>query len=194
MRINIRDNFEKVKVDLLKLQIEIRERAIARAINRTAEQARTQMVRGITQEFAVKSGEVREQVRIRKAREGSFGLLLNAEIEAFGRRKGKRSRNVMLFGARQVKGSKRKPGGVSVLIKRGGGRKLIKGAFIGNKGRTVFQRLGKERLPIRGVETVDVPQMFNTRRINARVVAHIERVFPDVLRREIAYYTRRFGK
>lgn len=198
MRIDIRHNFEQVKRDLKRLQSDIRERAIARALNRTAEQARTQMVRGITQEFAVKAGEVREQVRLRKAREGSFGLQLTADIEAFGRRRGRRSRNVILFSARatgKLKGKRKgQPGGVTVRIKRGQGRKLIPGAFIGNKGRTVFKRVGPERLPIKAVETIDVPQMFNTRRINSRVVKHIEQTFPTVLRREVDYYVARFNK
>ena len=69
-------------------------------------------------------------------------------------------------------------GGVSVKILKSGPRKVITGAFIGNKGRTVFTRVqGAGRLPIKAVETVDIPQMFNTRRINAKVVQRMGEIF-----------------
>lgn len=207
MQIDIRDNFPAVRAQLKKLSADIQQRAIARAINRTTESARTQMVRGITSEFAVKASEVREQISIRRAREGSAGLLLTASLSAFGRRRGKRSRNVILFSAKQTAISRRRVGGVTVRIKKRGGRKLIPGAFIGNQGRTVFQRVPnttitsrsryagtKHAEQIKGVETIDVPQMFNTRRINAKVIAHIRERFPEILKREVDFYAGRFRR
>lgn len=188
MRLDVRSNLDAVKFDLARLKSNIRDRAIARAINRTAEQARTQMIRGITSEFAIQAKDVREQIKLRKAKDGSFGLLLTAELTAFGRRRGRRSRNVMLFGTRQT------AKGVTVRIRKATGRRLIAGAFIGNKGRTVFKRVGAERLPIKGVETIDVPQMFNTKRINSKVVAIPQDKFPEILRREVSFYVERFGR
>ena len=70
-------------------------------------------------------------------------------------------------------------------IKRGGGKKMIKGAFIGNKGRTVFIREGKERTPIRALSTIDVPQMFNAQRINAPVRKVMIERFPAAFKREL---------
>ena len=67
---------------------------------------------------------------------------------------------------------------------------MITGSFIGNQGRTVFVRTGKDRLPIKAVNTIDVPQMFNTRRINQavqrimqeRFATNFDRALRDVLR------------
>lgn len=95
-------------------------------------------------------------------------------------RRAHRSRNVMLFSAKQTKK------GVTVRIKKSGGRKLIKHAFIGNQGRTMFMREGTKRLPIKSVKTVDVPQMFNTRHINANVLARIRRDLPVEIQRALA--------
>lgn len=48
-------------------------------------------------------------------------------------------------------------------IKRNGPRKLIPGAFLINDGKTVMIRVGKQRLPIKALQTINVAQMFNTR-------------------------------
>ena len=168
------------------LRAEIRDRALPAALNRTADKGRAEMVRAITAEFAIKAGDVRAQVSVRRA--SAKWQHWQATLQAFGKRRGRRSRNVMLFGARQTKT------GVSVLIKRAGGRKIIKSAWIGNQGRTVFQRIGRARLPIQGVETIDVPQMFNTRRINARVVTKIQRDFGVELDRAVRAFTDRFNR
>jgi hypothetical protein len=83
-----------------------------------------------------------------------------------------------------------------VKIKKAGPRKLIKGAFIGNKGRTVFERAGSGvgRLPIRAVETIDVQQMFNTRRLNAAVINKINQLLPIEFARASSYLIARFNQ
>lgn len=178
----------KVSVDtrdadrmLARLALDQRAPAISAALNKVAAKARTEMVRGITSEFAVMGKDVRERVELQRARRGQ----LMAALEAFGVRKGKRSRNVILFTAKPARG------GVTVKIRKQGGRKLIRNAFIGNKGRTVFSREGKARLPIAPVETIDLPQMFNTRRINERVVRRINAELPVEIERAIAMVLRK---
>ena len=116
----------------------------------------------------------------------------------------------MLFGAKQVFGKQTKRlrintgrgwitkdvrlgGGVSVLIKRGGGRKLIAGAFIANQGRTVFIRKAGQGRAITPVETIDVPQMFNTRRINEAVRQIIVERFPRIFENEARYFVNKFS-
>ena len=76
-------------------------------------------------------------------------------------------------------------------FKKGGGVKNIEGAFIGNKGRTIFVRTGDKRLPIKPVQMIGVSQMFNTKRISTRVMDKVrselgiemERAINEVLRR-----------
>ena len=90
-------------------------------------------------------------------------------------------------------------------IRKTGGMRMIKGAFIGNQGRTVFVRVAgtvmasrskytgsKYAEQIRAVSTVDVPGMFNTKRINSKVVAAMKDKFPVIFQREAAYYTSKF--
>jgi hypothetical protein len=64
---------------------------------------------------------------------------------------------------------------------------LLRSGFMGNKGRTAFERVGAKRLPIKPLQTIDVPQMFNTRRINLRVRKRIEQELPELMRRELRF-------
>lgn len=184
MHLNIRTNFPDVVDALGRLQDQLASQVLARSLNRTMEQARTAMSREIRSEFNLPAAYVRERLQIRKAfaRSGQFSL----QAELIGGDGRRRSANVIRFGAR--------PGaaGVSVLIRKGG-RKEIKGSFIGNKGRTVFRRTGDKRLPIEPVQTIDVAQMFNTRRINAAVVAAMRQKFPAIFERELRYAMTRAG-
>lgn len=182
-RIDVQHNIKSAAADLAKLAASIQNRAIGAAVKKTVEKGRAEMARQITGEFNIRAGDARSQLKIWYERGG--GAVQVARLQAFGRRRGHTSRNVMVFGARPSKD------GVSVQIKRTGGRKVIKGAFIGNKGRTVFMRVGRRRLPIKAVETIDVPQMFNARRINAAVVKKIQSDFPVELARAIAMYGSR---
>jgi len=184
IRLQVKADVKGVLRQLQRQSEQIRGRAVAAAINKTADKARAEMTRAIRDEFVIKAGDVRSQVKVSQ-RATAKGSRLEAVLEAFGRRRGHSSRNVMLFAARQTKR------GVTVHIKRGGGRKLIRSAWIGNQGRTVFERVpGAKRLPIRGVETIDLPQMFNTRRINQRVVRKIGLDFQVEMQRAIANVLR----
>lgn len=178
MRIEIRTNFPQVAAGLGQLQDDLASKVLARTLNRTVEQARTQMSREIRNEFNLSAGYVRDRLRIKRAFAKAGQFSLSAEL-AGGDPK-RRSANVIAFKARKD------ARGVSVQIRKGG-RKVIKGAFIGNKGRTVFKRTGSQRLPIEPVQTIDVGQMFNTRRINAAVLRAIEGKFPAIFERELRF-------
>ena len=49
------------------------------------------------------------------------------------------------------------------------------------------QLLTESRLPITAVQTIDVPQMFNQRRINAAVVRTMLARFPAIFEREASF-------
>jgi hypothetical protein len=183
--ITIKHNFPEVQRQLDQLQVSLRDKVMVRAVNRTMEQGQTRMAREITTEFNIKARDVKARMKLHKAnaRGGSFRIQASLEVTS----KRGRSLNVINFAAKQAKK------GVSVKILRNGGRKTIKGAFIGNQGRTVFKRVGKERLPIKAVQTIDVEQMFNAKRINRMVLQLLEQKFPEVFEREAKYYTDRFN-
>lgn len=173
------------------------------AINKVADKARAEINRAIPEEFAVKASEVRSAIELRRASGGN----LQAVISIFGSQsKRGRSMNLIHFLAamqaagRAVKtrGSKAKVKDIKGLgaqlgfmIKRAGGLKKIEGAFIGNKGRTIFRRVGKGRLPIEPLQVIGFSQMFNTRRISSRILAKIETDLPLEVNRAIKMLTDR---
>ena len=148
---------------------DIADKAMARALNKTIDQGRAEMARRIAAEYRIKISDVRQRLAITRARKQGKALELTVSLEATRAGKG-RSMNLIAFhtgGGRVLKSGKRQQ--LRFKIRRDGGNKQITGAFIGNKGRTIFIRDGKSRLPIKAVNTIDVLQMFNTKRINLAV-------------------------
>jgi hypothetical protein len=177
IRIDVR-GVDAVKKELDRIRRDLREKALGAALNKVGQKARTEMVRAITSEFAIKAGDVRPRMSLSRATRGNLVVVLDPYAS---RRRG-RSLNLIRFLEKKVslaEGRRRAKAGtrnqLHFQIKRSGGKKQIPGAFIGNKGRTVFRRVGKDRLPIAAVSTIDVPQMFATRRIQARVLARIRK-------------------
>lgn len=185
---------DEVKRKLAAMPREIRDRAVRPALNKVAEKTKAEIARAIPDVFAVKASEVRSAISLKKA----SGDDLQAVIDIFGstRRKG-RSLNVVHFlaaiNAMKTRGSKAKAAETKKLqqqlgfiIKRGGGLKAIKGAFLGNKGRTVFERETAARLPIQPVQVIGYSQMFTSRRIKQRVINKVRAELPVEIDRAIA--------
>lgn len=200
MKFEIKTNFPQVQKKLDSLQAGIRNRALASAVNKTLDQAETKMVRSIAAEFNVTSAYVRQRLRLRRAR-AKDGISIEGGLIGGGRAGAKRSANIIAFVEKKTSLAearrRRKAGTLNQLfvkVKRGGPAKPIKGAFIGNKGRTVFEREGKSRLPIKPVQTIDVAQMFNTQRINRQVIAMLKAKFPQIVEREVRFFVTRFNR
>lgn len=169
---------------------EMQAKVLQPAINKAADKARAEINRAIPQEFAVKAAEVRNAVSLRRASAGR----VEAVIEVFGSaRKRGRSLNLIHFlaavqavgRAYKVRGAKASKADLARLdqqfgfiIRKAGGVKKIEGAFVGNKGRTIFRRVGRGRLPIEPVQVIGFSQMFNSRRINQRVMEKINADLP----------------
>lgn len=197
IRFSIKTNFPEVQRKLEALRKDIAERATVSAINKTTTQAKSQMSRAITGEFNIAASKVKESLRVVRARYSFGGLSIEARLESPSTRG--RSLNLINFDAKQT------AKGVSVKVRKASGRKLIAGAFIANKGRTVFQRQGgvmpsrsrykgtKHAEQIKALQTIEVAQMFNTKRINAKVVQFIEAKLPEVMANEIRFFTSRFN-
>lgn len=185
MQIVVQTNFPEIANLLNELGDGIATQATARSLNATMAQAKTAMSKEIRAKYVLSASKVNESLKVRKAsaRDGLFDL--EASLESPSQRG--RSLNLINFGAKQTLK------GVSIKISRDGGRKLIPGAFIANKGRTVFKRVGKERLPIKALQTIDVAQMFNVKKINEAVVSAINQRFPVIFERELKFYVDRFN-
>lgn len=198
MRITISHNFPDVARKIETLGQDIAGKAIASALNKTVAQAKTAMSSQIRKEFMISAADVGDSLKINRAsaRGGRFNF--EASLESATRRG--RSLNMIHFMERFVslaQAKKRKKAEtlsrLFVQIKRGGGRKSLGKAFIGNKGRTVFVRTGKTRLPIKAMSTIGVPSMFNTKRVNSVVMQMIKTKFPEIFFHEAKFFTDRFN-
>jgi len=174
----IKTDFKQVQRQLDTLSIDMQKRVIPAAINKVVAKANTAMVKEITSEFNIKSDEVRSNLRIIRAKKELARWY--AVLDPFAKNKKGRGLNLIRFLEKSVtlaEGRRRKKAGtqnqLQFQIKRGAGKKPIAGAFVGNKGRTVFIREGADRLPIKAMTTIDVAQMFNTKRINLKVIEKI---------------------
>lgn len=189
--LSIKADFKDVQRSLDKLSLDLQKRVVPAALNKVVAKAKTEMKQQITGEFNLKSAEVNERLRVIKA-----GRSLNkwlAVLDPFASRKRGRSLNMIHFLENKTTlaeaKSRRAGGTVNQLhfkIKRVGGKKLVEGAFIGNKGRTIFVRTSGDRLPLKALSTIDVPQMFNTKRIQSKVLARIEKEIQVEFDRAIA--------
>lgn len=187
-----------LKANLAGIQQDLQGPVISAAINKTAAKAQTEINRAIRAEYAVKADEVRNAITLRGASRDN----LKATVTVFGsKNKRGRSLNMVHFlAAMQAAGIARKTRGATGVkkkdlkalgkqlgfkIKQGGGLKQIAGAFVGNKGRTIFMREGKGRLPIKPVQVIGFSQMFNSRNIRDRVLARINDDLPVEIDRAI---------
>lgn len=203
IKIDVRGDFGKSM--LARVQRDLRPKVIQPALNKMADKVKADLARAIPDEFNVKAAEVRSAVDIRRARSGS----LEAVVTIFGSSsKRGRSMNLIHFLAAvqatgraiKVRGAKGKKSELAALqkqlgflIKKGGGLKKIDGAFIGNKGRTIFQRVGRERLPIKPVQVIGFAQMFKSRKIERRILDTIAREMPIEIDRAIKMVLARSG-
>mgnify|MGYP001007881145 FL=1 len=130
MKLSISTNFKDVQRSVDQLRQDLRSTVMVRTVNKTIDVAKTDMSRSIRQEFNVSAAYVRERLKVRKAsfKTGRFTV----EAQLIGGDGKRRSANVIAFAAKQGKK------GVSVKIKKQGGRKVISGAFIDNKVRNEF--------------------------------------------------------
>lgn len=206
MKMHALADFSAADAMLKRYEQGVIEKATRSAINKTLMQARTQMAREITAEFEVSSAYVKARLRVRTsaAKQGAYRLE-GALIGGDGKR---RSANLIAFLERSVtlaELKRRAQAGTRnelfFKIKRRGPRKMIKGAFVGNQGRTVFVRTAgtmKSRANSKGplhkqaiepLRTIDVAQMFNTKRINLKVQQFIRENFARIYASEVRFFS-----
>lgn len=192
MQIDVRHNFGDIGKMLERLAFDVQDKVLPQTLNTLVNQAARDMATQISSEFNVTRSEVAGALRIDKATAKAGRFYMTARLSVAARPKG-RGFNLIRFVEKKVtfaEARRRAKSGtlaqLRVKIKRTGGMKVIPGAFIGNNGRTVFRRVGKARLPIKALTTIDTAQMFMTRRIHQVVVAKIKANASYVLRDTIA--------
>lgn len=132
-------------------------KATVRALNRAIDSSQTAASREIRKTYNIKARAVRRAMKKKRAHRGQ--VYPYAELEINGA-----LIPLIEFDARWTQKTKI---GASVRIKKAGGRKRIKGAFIGVHGHTgarqVFVRVGQDRYPIKSLRSLSLPQAFRSR-------------------------------
>lgn len=200
--------FDEVRRSLDKLSAQLQDKAAVMAINKVAQKTATKINREIRNVFGISAEAVRESISIMPARNAAGGV--KAEVVIFGSRsKRGRSMNVIPFLEKSItmaEARRRNKAGtlavrskltgklVPILgfkFKIAGGVKRIEGAFIGNKGRTVFVRTGDKRLPIKPVQMIGVSGMFKSGSVRMKVMDNLEIELPIEVERAVALLMRR---
>lgn len=134
--LNIDSNIEKLTKDLGEIQKRILPQAVSTSLNKTGRTLFKEIKRDIARDTGLKQKEIAERLVLSKSNKTT----LSASIRMRGR-----WFNLIRFKAKQF--------GKGVKASAWGQRKLYRGAFIAtaNKGRAVFARIGKSRLPIRAL-------------------------------------------
>lgn len=150
----------------------------ARAINRAAEQARTQASRSARKEYHIRHRDVLKTIKIKKAYPGH----LFAEVRSVG--------SPIDLTKFKVRPNKPYPvrGRYPIVSVKRGSRKQISGGFVismGNGYRNVFTRVGKKRYPIRAHYGPSVPQMLGSKNVSKDVEEKAMQVLEERLDHEI---------
>lgn len=163
------------------------QKAVVRALNKTATQARTAAsVEVRAAGYNIKSSAIKNSFAIQRATRSNLVVVLKAT-----------GRPVALinYGARQGKN------GVSIQVKAG--RTVLRHAFIAtmpNGHRGVFERTGKQHkkvvrngkvrrsgLPIKELFGPSIPQSLANESVQTALMKKIREKFPQILRHELAF-------
>lgn len=205
---------KQVKAMLKDLGEVVQGNVVRQAVNKAANKGNTEMKRAISREFNINQQTLGRQLEVRGAAKG-FNTI-TAVLYPLARSPGRRGRNVIEFMERKVtlaEARRRAKAGTlrdlrfEILRKR---RVLIPGTFVVsyNKGTFVAQRIpgttapGRSRYAgtkhaekLKSTQTIDVPQMFNTKRIALTVKQKIESVIlPEEIQRAIQSALKRYGR
>ena len=136
------------------LDPKIFKKATLSALNKTGKQALTAADKAMRQIYTLKKKDITKALKFKKANYSTMTAYIVSKGTKFP---------VIAFQAKQTKK------GVTVKIKRAGGKKLIRHAFKATmkSGHTgVYQRAGKSRLPLKPeLRTISVPQTLTSEKI-----------------------------
>lgn len=154
--------------------------ALRRSLNRAGKAMETQTIREVRNEVTLKARDVRKAIRRPTLRAGSGSAAVEIGVSL-------RPVPIASFQARQVRK------GVSVKIKKSGGRKVIPRTFkatmkSGHEG--VYRRKTNKRLPIQELFSTSAGSTIREREILRRIQARGSEQFRKDLRDQIKQATR----
>lgn len=197
MQISVKTNIREVLARMENYKRDVVDKAVVRALNRTAEMARTQALRELREEgYNFSASEIKQAISLVKAYAGKLSS---------GTRVRRQTKSLMEFSPRESKA------GVTVKVHKG--RKLIKHAFIGQlrngrlgvyiedkaAGKTVLRhakqykrgsRGGWHDYPVRKLYGPSVGGAYANERLQAIMGQLITSTFADRLQHELRYLSR----
>ena len=196
IRVDVRTDIKRAVAEFTAITDKIATTATFRALNRAAESLRTEAGREVRKVYNVKLRAVREATRLRRANAKS----LFASVIVEGARI-----PLVEFAPRavnpwNVKGRRHRPGGgVSVQIKVGGGRKLVRSAFLASSTRNnytgggsagqlhVWRRRGRDRDSLRTLRSISIPQAVSNAAIRTALAAIAGDVFQKNFQQQLRF-------
>jgi hypothetical protein len=173
VKIDISVDVDKAMRQLTEIEKNLVPKATAAALNKIGVTARTEAAREIARATGLKVSEVKNRVPLIRATKTRLIAILSALPFA---------PNLARFKARQTK--------QGVSAHAWGRRKIYRGTFLANKGRTVFRRMGKRRLPIAPVHGPSVPRTFMAAKTQAAIRRVVTERFKLEFDRALAQFLR----
>lgn len=189
MKLDIKTNGKDITARLTQFAAAASNKAIVRALNKTAAQAKTEASRAVRAAgYNIKASAIKRSFSVKRATESNLEVRLNATGKPI---------TLINYGARQTKK------GVSVTVK--GGRTVLRHAFIGKMGNGhtgVFERtgaalLGKKAMvngvlrrvnaPIKELYGPSIPDSLANAAVQTALMKKIKDKFPEVLAHEVAF-------
>lgn len=170
-------DFSRVAVELSTIPKQI-PKAASSALNRTMNFTATQMNREVRKEYTIKAKDVRKTIKKYGARPSN----LHAYVESTGH-----TLSLTHFQHKPRKPPKR-PKVPQVKIKKSSGYKAVKTtpkAFVQtmNNATNIWKRKGPQRLPVKMLRTLSIPQMIS----NEEIMKNIQKAAQDKLEERIGH-------
>lgn len=155
---------------------------LARAINRSAESARTSASRSARETYIIKHRDVISTIKIKKANPND----LRADIKSRGS-----AIKLINFRVKPNKPQPKRKSPISISVKRGSS-KSIKNGFVAQMKKSsghvnVFSRLTRKRMPIKGHYGPSIPQMLG----NESVIKYVENKAGETLDTRVVHELKR---
>jgi Prophage minor tail protein Z (GPZ). len=150
---------------------------IARALNRAAQNARTNAVKKVREEYQIKAGDVRSTIKITQANKNTLGALVKST--------GGRIPLIKFKVSPSSPRPKNPPKALRAAVKKSGLKEIVS-AFVANvNGNKVFRRTSKKRLPIEQLFGPAVPQMLGNVSVREYIESEAAKMFDQRLDHEI---------
>lgn len=185
--VNVQVDISRALSKISTIREEVADKAVIRAINKTADQVKVQASREIRDAgYNLKAAIIKRSIAISRASSSQIRAIVKANGRPIG---------LINYGARPVKN------GVTVSVKNG--RKLVRGAFIATmpNGHTgVYERIGGTHkkvekggkvqwsgLPIKELFGPSIPSAFMNQTVQTALESAVREKFPRLLDHEIKF-------